>query len=54
MTRPEGVRGRRLLVVDDVVTTGATLDSLRERLLAAGARSVHAAALSRGRSLGAR
>jgi len=53
VTRPEGLRGRRLLVVDDVVTTGATLDSLRERLLAAGARSVHATALSRA-SLGAR
>jgi ComF family protein len=53
VTRPEGIRGRRLLVVDDVVTTGATLDSLREQLLAVGARSVHGAALSRA-SLGAR
>lgn len=47
VTRPEGVRGRRLLLVDDVVTTGATLASLRAALLAAGARSVRAVALSR-------
>ncbi|MCA9520882.1 MAG: ComF family protein [Myxococcales bacterium] len=36
------VRGRRLLVVDDVVTTAATLRSLMETLRAAGARRVDA------------
>ncbi len=47
VTRPEGLRGRRVLLVDDVVTTGATLASLRAALLAAGARSVRSVALSR-------
>lgn len=47
VTRPEGVRGRRVLLVDDVVTTGATLASLRAALLTAGARSVRSVALSR-------
>lgn len=47
VTRPEGVRGRRVLLVDDVVTTGATLASLRATILAAGARSVRSVALSR-------
>ncbi|MFO0602524.1 MAG: ComF family protein [Polyangiales bacterium] len=47
VTRPEGVRGRRVLLVDDVVTTGATLASLRATILATGARSVRSVALSR-------
>lgn len=41
------VQGARVLLVDDVVTTGATLASLREACLAAGAGSVHAVALAR-------
>lgn len=47
VTRPEGLRGRRVVLVDDVVTTGATLASLRDALLSAGARSVRAIALAR-------
>lgn len=39
--------GLRLLLVDDVVTTGGTLAECRGALLAAGAAAVHAAAAAR-------
>jgi ComF family protein len=44
---PDRVRGRHVLVVDDVMTTGATLGACAEALRAAGARSVSVAALAR-------
>ena len=42
----EGVRGQRVLVIDDVVTTGSTLRSAAHALTAAGAREVHRAAVA--------
>ncbi len=45
--RPAHVVGKRILVVDDVMTTGATLAEVARTLLSAGARSVTVAALAR-------
>ncbi len=41
------VEGRRVLLVDDVVTTGATLDACASALLAAGARDVRCLTFAR-------
>lgn len=47
VSRPAEVRGRRLLVVDDVMTTGATLSGCARALVEAGATEVHVATLAR-------
>jgi len=42
------VNALRLLLVDDIFTTGSTMHECARTLIAAGARSVHAAAVARG------
>jgi len=44
---PEKIRGKRILLVDDVLTTGATVDSCARTLLNDGARQVDVLTLAR-------
>jgi ComF family protein len=44
---PEALRGARLLLVDDILTTGATADACSRALLEAGAGCVQVAVLAR-------
>jgi hypoxanthine phosphoribosyltransferase len=45
VTPPAGVRGRAVLVLDDILDGGHTMAAIRDRLLELGARSFHCAVL---------
>jgi hypoxanthine phosphoribosyltransferase len=47
---PESVKGRAVLVLDDILDAGDTLAAIRERLNAMGAQSCHVAVLSEKKS----
>jgi ComF family protein len=47
-TVPQSVRGRAVILIDDVSTTGATMEEAARALKAAGARSVTGVVLARG------
>lgn len=47
---PEGIAGKDLLLVDDILDTGKTLEVLKERLMEEGAKSVRSCVLLRKKS----
>ncbi len=52
VVQPSAVHGQSLLVVDDVYTTGATLEALAAALFASGAKMVKAFTLARSQKVG--
>lgn len=49
VNEPEDIYGKKVLLVDDVITTGSTLISCAERLLESGANVVNIAAIAAAR-----
>ena len=47
VAKTEAIKGKRILIIDDVATTGATLFECAKMLKQAGAKSVHALVLAR-------
>lgn len=45
--RPDAVKGKSILIIDDVITTGATLNELAKVLLKAGAKQISAVCFAR-------
>ena len=48
---PDAVRGKRVLLLDDILTTGATVSEAARVLLTAGAKEVHCAAVAASRKM---
>ena len=48
ITKPQAIYGRRVIVVDDVITTGATVNEIKKVLKEAGARVVLGIAVAHG------
>ena len=46
VTDPEAVKGKRILIIDDIITTGSTVSECARMLLLAGAEEVNAASLA--------
>ena len=49
MTCPEAVQGKRVLLLDDIITTGATAGECARVLLTAGAKEVHCGVVAAAR-----
>lgn len=50
VVKPESFRGKRVLMLDDVITTGATAGEAARMLLTAGAKEVHCGAIAAARN----